>query len=368
MSDLADRISRAAVAALDLAPFDDRYGKLSRQVLAGGASRFSRVTSDDQAIHFVIPVGLAGERIEYGALVLQDRQAGLIWRDALGIDHSATVPRGPETATTFSSLTLGGDQWMRFDVDAAGEELAFLIPPVNSPLLRSTLIDFFKARPGAPRSSAPVPEPVAEPPLVRFPDPEPEPEPAPENVAAPAEDLDATQVMEQFPEPMLPPSDHPEPAEQTPAEQFAAEPALLNEWAPEAVQAEVDDATRVRPALPEDPEDDATVVREPPFDLYRDAPAVPPETPHSWTQQPTQALPQQAPAPQAPQPAQDQWAYGAPDPEGWQQGGAQVAPVQAAPVYAESSGMSRTLVGFFIGLLATLGVGGLYIVFRLLGA
>ena len=38
MSDLADRISRAAVAALDLAPFDDRFGRLSRQVLAGGAS------------------------------------------------------------------------------------------------------------------------------------------------------------------------------------------------------------------------------------------------------------------------------------------------------------------------------------------
>ena len=34
MSDLADRISRAAVAALDLAPFDDRFSRLSRQVLA----------------------------------------------------------------------------------------------------------------------------------------------------------------------------------------------------------------------------------------------------------------------------------------------------------------------------------------------
>ena len=76
MPDLADRISRAAVAALDLAPFDDRYGRLSRQVLAGGASRFQRVTADDQAVHFVIPVGLAGQRIDYGALVLQDRQAG----------------------------------------------------------------------------------------------------------------------------------------------------------------------------------------------------------------------------------------------------------------------------------------------------
>ena len=31
MPDLADRISRGAVAALDLAPFDDRFSKLSRR-------------------------------------------------------------------------------------------------------------------------------------------------------------------------------------------------------------------------------------------------------------------------------------------------------------------------------------------------
>lgn len=350
MSDLADRISRAAVAALDLAPFDDRFGRLSRQVLAGGASRFSRVTADDQAVHFVIPVGLAGERIDYGALVLQDRQAGLIWRDPQGIDQTATVSRGAATASTFSSLTLGGEQWMRFDVAGDGGELAFLVPPVNSPLLRSTLIDFFRARPGAPRSAAPVPEPSVEPPLVRFPDEEPAPE-----------DLETTQVMAEpitDPEPALPASDDPTPREQTPAEQFAAEPAMLSEWAPDAFDP---DATRVRPVLPEDapvaetPDDDATRVHEPPFDLFRDQPAVPPETPPAWTQQPTQAIPTPAPAPTA-------------ESEAWHPAGAQVQRVQAAPVYVEPHGMSRTTVGFLIGLFATLALGGAAIVFRLFGA
>lgn len=350
MSDLADRISRAAVAALDLAPFDDRYGRLSRQVLAGGASRFARVTSDDQSIHFVIPVGLVGERIDYGALVLQDRQAGVIWRDAQGIDHAATVARDPETPASFSSLTLGGEQWMRFDVGGDGEQLAFLVPPVNSPLLRSTLIDFFRARPGAPRSSAPVPEPEPERPVVRFPDPQPAADP----------DLEATQVMARAdgPDADGPEADQPEVAQPT------AEPAP-EEWAPQPDA--VDDATRVRPVLPEDqpdrepePVDDATRVHEPPFDLFRDAPATPP----AWTQQPTQALPSQAP------PAQDQspWAHQSPAPAGWQPAGNDVSAVEAAPTYVEPIGMSRTVVGFLIGLFAVLAIGGVAIAIRLLGA
>lgn len=372
MSDLADRISRAAVAALDLAPFDDRFSRLSRQVLAGGASRFGRVVADDQAIHFVIPVGLAGERIEYGALVLQDRQAGVLWRDAAGMDHSSVVHRNGDTHSTFSSLTLGGEQWMRFDVESAGEHLTFLVPPVNSPLLRSTLIDFFRARPGSFSAPTPLPEPDPEPaPIVRFPDPEPEPEPEPvaeapveasvEPAAVAEADLDATQVLAatDVPEPALEPGGDPEHTDRTPAEQFAAEPALINEWAPEA--AELDDATRVRPVLPPE-DDDATRVHEPPFDLYRDAPAVPPATPPSWTQAPTQALPTQQPEP-APR---QEWSVQQQD---WVQAGQPVqsyAPQQQA--YAPApAGTSQTLVGFLIGLLVTLGVGGAVILFNLLG-
>ena len=64
MPDLADRISRAAVTALDLAPFDERFAALSRQVLTGGASRFTKIIDERQAISYVIPVGVAGERID----------------------------------------------------------------------------------------------------------------------------------------------------------------------------------------------------------------------------------------------------------------------------------------------------------------
>ncbi|MDO5535081.1 MAG: hypothetical protein Q4F65_10565, partial [Propionibacteriaceae bacterium] len=166
MPDLADRISRAAVAALDLAPFDDRFSRLSRQVLAGGASRFAKVTADDQAVHFVIPVGLAGDRIEYGALVLQDRQVGVLWRDAEGIDHSSVVPR--TAAATFTPITLGEEQWTRFEVTEADAPLAFLVPPVSGPLLTSTVVDFLQASLSRAELGAPLPTPDPEPaPAVR---------------------------------------------------------------------------------------------------------------------------------------------------------------------------------------------------------
>lgn len=188
MPDLADRISRGTVAALDLAPFDDRFSRLSRQVLAGGASRFSRVVRDDEPIHFVIPVGLAHDQIDYGALVLQGSQAGVVWRDAAGMDHTKVVPLGSDTATGFSSLTLGGEQWMRFDISGAGEVLSFLVPPVSSPLLRSTLIDHLRARPGRHDNNAAIPQPVPQPAAVRFPDPQdagPSQEVSPEDAGPP---------------------------------------------------------------------------------------------------------------------------------------------------------------------------------------
>lgn len=366
MSDLADRVSRGAVAALELAPFDDRFNRLSRQVLAGGASRFARVTSDEQAIHFVIPVGLAGERVTYGALVLQDRQAGIIWRDADGLDHSLTVPRGDGTQARFSSLTLGGEQWMRFDVAGPSDALAFLVPPVNSPLLRSTLIDFFRARPGAHRSTvipdidpepAPLvrfpdpepelePEPEPEPELAPEPDPEPEPEPGsePEALSAAGADLEATQVLTpvDFPEPALPTSSDPEASDPSAAERFAAEPALINEWAPEA-------ATGAQPIV-----DDRPGAHEPPFDLYRDAPAVPPA---------------QAPEPpQAPEPEASPWAYQSQAPEGWEATSTPEGTDEATPVHLQPSGASRTLVGFLLGLFGTLAVGGAIIIAKLMGA
>ena len=399
MPDLADRISRAAVAALDLAPFDDRYGRLSRQVLAGGASRFQRVTADDQAVHFVIPVGLAGQRIDYGALVLQDRQAGILWRDAMGIDHSIVVPRA-DGAATFSPLTLGGEQWTRFDVDGDGQHLAFLVPPVSDPLLRSTLIDWFGARPGDRHTaSAPVPEPEPEPgPAVRFPDPAPEPEPQPVETTAvlpmqdPVEETavldtpvegdapDSGAVFEAPAEPTLEPTPIPEGDPLAPQDQFAVSPADLNEWAPEpahdpdATHLHVMEdtrlhdveATRVRP-VPPTPQQQRV---DAPFDLYRDE-----ETTPTWAAAETQAVPIPAPSPApAPLPAQgpaesSPWTHQQPAPEGRDRMSATVRPAEAAaPVYVQQSGTSRTLVGFLLGLLGTLAVGGAIIIATLLGA
>lgn len=413
MPDLADRISRAAVAALDLAPFDDRYSRLSRQVLAGGASRFQRVTADDQAVHFVIPVGLAGERIDYGALVLQDRQAGILWRDALGLDHSVVVPRS-DAAATFSSLTLNGEPWMRFDVEGSGEQMAFLVPPVSDPLLRRTLIDFFSATPGHRNQPEGGVAPIADPdpaPAVRFPDPEPDPVEA--TAVLPVADAEAWDEPTDAPaEPALEATEIPEGEPLAPADQFAVAPADLNEWAPEATPepdteaepvedhhtdleatqvhaleetqlhppahdestdtdptpemsgpepvaeqpTEEDlDATRVRPV---DPEGQPAQHRDAPFDLYRDDDATP-----AWSAATTQAIPA-APAPEA-----SPWAQQQPAPEGWQQAPASAAvrPAETAPVYAQPSGTSRTLVGFLLGLFATLTVGGIVIISNLLG-
>lgn len=365
MPDLADRISRAAVAALDLAPFDDRFGRLSRQVLAGGATRFQRVTADDQAVHFVIPVGLAGQRIDYGALVLQDRQAGILWRDAMGLDHSVVVPR-EDAAATFSSLTLGGERWMRFDVEGPGERMAFLVPPVSDPLLARTLVDFFQARPGHHGAGGHVPEPDPEPdPVVRVrvPDPEPEPEPAPEppdeadaaTALLPVEDSRAAEagaeaeqeawedtptelhvLPEALVEPVLEPTQISTDSSPAPQDRFALTDAEVDAWDP---------GHREHPA---------------PFELYRDESTAPVAGTGS-----TGAMPvQPAPAFGNPQPS-----WGQQPSQGWGQApmSAAVRPVEPATVYAEPSGTSRTLVGFLLGLFGTLAVGGAVIIARLLG-
>ena len=202
MLDLADRVSRAAVAALDLAPFDDRFARLSRQVLAGGASRFAKVIADGEPVDFVVPVGLLHDRLDYGALVVQKTQVGLLWRDDAGLDHVRTATLG--AGTSYSAVDLGGETWTRFDLPADGVPLTFLTPPVSSTLLRTTLARLLGASPGAaaPVSTpAPAPEPapvvMPNPPLVPTSAPSPGSVPAPDSwdVAAPAEiEFEATRV------------------------------------------------------------------------------------------------------------------------------------------------------------------------------
>ncbi|MFT3875101.1 MAG: hypothetical protein QM708_01535 [Propioniciclava sp.] len=339
MSDLADRISRAAVAALDLAPFDDRYGRLSRQVLAGGASRFKQVITDDQAVHYVIPVGLVGERVAYGALVLQERQAGVLWRDADGLDHTALVPRDETLSARYAPVLLGAEEWMRFDVTAASARLAFLAPPVTGPLLDRALIDFFRAEPGAPVImddrvlTSDDTDTTAIQPAV-------EPEPEPDDVGG-HHDSDATSFYDPYADdapdhraeptaPVAAAPSVPEPAPATPVVTPAQVP-------PRASALSSQDTVPSQTTVPLPP-----VAPPAPFDIYRDeAPSAPGAT---------AAMPA-APAPAVRMPV-------AP------------APVAAAPAVVTpvaKPGMSRTTAGFLIGFFGVLVVAGAAFALRLIG-
>lgn len=318
MPDLADRISRGAVAALDLAPFDNRFSKLSRQVLAGGATRFARVVTDDEPVQFVVPVGLPHDRIEYGALVLQSTRVGVIWRDAAGADRHRSVTL--DSPATFSSVALGGEQWMRFDVPDADAPLTFLVPPVSSPLLRSTLIQLLHARPGTP-AARPIPEPEPEPAPFRMPDPAPEP------VA-----------------PVAPP-----------VAVSAEEPTAVLPATAAARDAD-DDATRVRGAVAPEPDDAPGPTRVHPVaaapaasaaggdNLFRDGDRTAPAA--------TSEPPTPTPAP----PAQPETTRPLPTP----------TPAPALPV-AAGGGMSLTVRGFLIGFVCALFGGGLALALRLIG-
>lgn len=324
MPDLADRISRAAVAALDLAPFDDRFASLSRQVLAGGAARFGNVVDERQAISYVIPVGVAGERIDYGALVLQPNSAGLLWRGVGGVDQHAIVSITSSTPATYSTVSLRGESWLRFSVGSASR-LTFLIPPVNSRVLLPTLVEYFAARPG-PAPATVLPEPDLAPlpggtdeKTVALPVPPAQPLPA-EEYAGPIptlpvpvrlQDPEATQVV---------PRVNNELDAETAGTQNANESVKESHWAPVGA-----------------------------FDLYRDEPRTTP------TAEPTRVLqvPGPIPGPER-SPRHDRNTLAEPH-----------QPVTAENVFECPQTSSGNLRFFFIGLLATLGAGTLVILVQI---
>lgn len=361
MPDLADRISRAAVAALDLAPFDDRFAQLSRQVLTGGASRFSKIVDERQAVSYVIPVGVAGERIDYGALVLQPDLAGLLWRDAAGVDHHASVSITPSTPATYSTVSLGGESWTRFSVGGASR-LTFLVPPVKSRALLPTLVDFFGATSG-PAPATVLPEPAPPTPLVRFPDapvaappappvavPAPRVRPASTPAAEPDHgSLEATQPMSAVdmtgPIPLLPQRDAADDGEP------GAEPsrALPPDDEPTRAFPADDQATQQLPAAQPEPQPASPWAPAAPFDLFRDEPRSP------TAPEPTRVL-QTSPIPApGPAPEQNPWTPSA-----------RLEPVTAASAYVQPVGSSATLRGFLMGLLITLAVGIVFILFQLI--
>lgn len=361
MPDLADRISRAAVTALDLAPFDERFAALSRQVLTGGASRFTKVIDERQAISYIIPVGVAGERIDYGALVLQPEAAGLVWRDASGTDQHATVSVTPGTPATYSTVQLGGESWVRFSIGLASR-LTFLVPPVRSQALLPTLVHHFQATPG------PAPATVLrEPPLTT--------EEATSTSVLPLHALPTAPALaapdpveETGPIPRLPERVHvPDPpVEETKQTPLSPQPAALDLGATQPIAApDVDhEPTRSLPSSPHDatspfdatqalplPREEESVApwgAAAPFALFRE-PAATPER--------TQVLPDVPPYPHS-LGGQDAWAP-APGPS--------PAPVVAAVSNPPAPSGSSTLRAFVIGLFATIVVGSIVLAFILLG-
>lgn len=391
MLDLADRISRAAVAALDLAPFDDRFARLSRQVLAGGASRFEKVISADEPIDLVVPVGLPHERLDYGALVVQQSQVGLLWRDAFGFDHARTATLRP--GASYSAVDLGGETWTRFDLPADDGRLTFLIPPVSSTLLRTTLARSFRATPGA---AAPLvtPAPDPEPAPVVMPDPpqppappaapvlefgpafEPASEPTPVSPATPVSQVTptepATRVMEEA-TPAGESSAADAPVAEAPAsadstvvaepqvveEPVAAEPNVSAE--PVATVADVAVAPDLTSAAEPDLEatrihsftgdDSATRVHPLPDDLFRPEARQPAaQGPHATAHQ-TAAYQPTAHQPAGYQPATHQ---------------APLAAVAPSAAVAAAGGSTISLRGFVLGFVGALAIGGIALAIRLL--
>lgn len=138
MHDLAARLSDGAVAALDLAPLDRRVPGLSRLVLRGGATRFAAVVDDTEPIHYVVPVRLVGTT-SWGALVLQNTRAGLVWRDQHDQTRALHVLLSPTTGVSRHGVRLDGENWVAFRVDDGESTFDVMVPPTGR--LASTLAE-----------------------------------------------------------------------------------------------------------------------------------------------------------------------------------------------------------------------------------
>lgn len=383
--DLADLISRGAVAALDLAPLDPRFSGLSRQVLQGGASRFAPVVDASEPVEYVVPVGVPEASVNFGALVIQHSRVGLVWRDARQGDRHALVALGPDTRAEWSPVTLGGEQWARFDLVDGDTTLSFLAPPTGSPLLRTTLARLLSAGPAGsasdtqripavpPSGPAPVPRvsPSAGPawsgPLGSGPARSPAPA-----WSAPAAPAAVPPAVSPVPVP---------PASPVPAAP-APPPVVVPTWQAPTAGPLYRDEERVPTATPwADPE--ATVVRPAPGHSVPTpvvaapgvaeapvvatsvfaAPAAPaPAVAGSATSAPAAAGSAAAPpvfadpavpAPVAAAPAvPPPLVSAAPVPR------APAAPTPASAVTAPRAGLSTTLIGFLVGLAAALVLGG----------
>ena len=89
-------------------------------------------------------IGLAHERLDYGALVVQADRIGLLWRDAAGMDQSRAVTLGADTRAAYSAAPLGVDR------------LAVIHIPVEVVIVGGMVDDEIAERLGARRRTPPV--------------------------------------------------------------------------------------------------------------------------------------------------------------------------------------------------------------------
>lgn len=145
--DLASRISDGAVAVLELVPGEQRFADLSNYVLRGGASRFAPVVLDDEHLRYVLPVGIPAAKLDYGTLLIQKTRCALVWRSEPSRPYHALITElDPETTVAQTPVTVRGEVWGRFDLRRPGlADMTFLVPPVASTalprMLHRVLID-----------------------------------------------------------------------------------------------------------------------------------------------------------------------------------------------------------------------------------
>jgi hypothetical protein len=153
--DLADRISDGVVAVLELVPGEQRFADLSRFVMKGGASRFHPVILDEEPIRYVLPVGVPGRKLDFGALLIQATRCALVWRtDPSRPFHALVMTLGPATTVAQSAVTVRSETWGRFDLRDPQGSMTFLVPPVASPALPRALHRALVVEPHSHRGAA----------------------------------------------------------------------------------------------------------------------------------------------------------------------------------------------------------------------
>ncbi len=135
VEDLASVISRASLATLELADYDQGLDDLSREALRGGANRFTPVIANE-TVRYVAPVRVPDRVPSVGALVIQESRIGLVWR--VGKDGPTQTWWAPLEGTTQvvcrPEWTMETGSGTRFEVTHDGHTSSFLLPSCRGPV------------------------------------------------------------------------------------------------------------------------------------------------------------------------------------------------------------------------------------------